>query len=83
MIVQRNDLITQLEERLAGRISAERLAAWAFDLFYGYDQGTHTVDEADLPIIVATLDTLIFADDPSFALDDPELHRLIAQLQVQ
>ncbi|MFV9507015.1 MAG: hypothetical protein AB4911_20895 [Oscillochloridaceae bacterium umkhey_bin13] len=81
MILQRNDLIIQLEDRLAGRISAERLAAWAFDLFYACEQGEHTVDAADAAVIAETLDALIFADDPSFALDEAALQQLLARLQ--
>lgn len=81
MIVQRSDVIARLEERLDGRISAERLAMWAFDLFYAVEQGEQSVAESDADAIAEVLDDLMFADDPSFALDEADLRRLLARLQ--
>ena len=81
MIVSRSELIARLEECLAGQISAATLASWAFDLFYDLDQGMLAVNPEDGEVIADVLDTLIFADDERFALDEADLHRLIARLQ--
>lgn len=81
MIVQRNDVIIKIEERLAGSVSAGALAAWAFDLFYEVEQGEREIADSDAEVIDAVLDELMFADDESFALDEAELRRLIARLQ--
>lgn len=81
MIVARSDVITKLEDRLAGRIGAGELAAWAFDLFYEIDQGQREVADGDADALAAALDELMFADDESFALDDEELRRLLERLK--
>jgi hypothetical protein len=81
MIVPRSDVTAKLEDRLAGRIGAEALAAWAFDLFYEIDQGEKSVAEADADVIAAVLDELMFADDDSFALEAADLRRLLDRLQ--
>jgi hypothetical protein len=81
MIVARTDLITKLEERLAGRVSAAALAHWAFDLFYELEQGGAEVAPEDADAIAVVLDELLFADDERFALEPDELQRLIARLQ--
>jgi hypothetical protein len=81
MIVARTDLITKLEERLAGRSSAAALATWAFDLFYELEQGEAEAAPEDGDAIAAVLDELLFADDERFALEPEDLRRLIARLQ--
>ena len=81
MILTRSELIIQLEARLAGQISAKSLAAWAFDQFYALEQATLMVDEADGDVIAEVLDALMFADAPSFALDETDLRRLLARLK--
>jgi hypothetical protein len=80
MILARNDIIVKLEECLAGQISAASLATWAFDLFYAIEQDEIAVDETDSDVIAEVLDDLMFADDPSFVLDEADLQRLIARL---
>ena len=81
MRVARTDVITKLEERLDGRISAATLAAWAFDLFYELEQGEAAVAPEDAEPIAAVLDELLFADDNRFALGPDELRSLVARLQ--
>lgn len=81
MILPRRDLIAKLEDRLAGLIDDRGLAAWAFDSYYAIEQGTLRVDPADVDPIAEVLDDLMFADEPSFALDEADLRRLIARLQ--
>lgn len=81
MILTRSDMIARLEDRLAGRSDDRGLAAWAFDSYYAIEQGTLAVDPADADPIAEVLDDLMFADEPSFALDEADLTRLIARLQ--
>lgn len=80
MMVQRSDLITKIEDRLAGRLGAAALAAWAFELFYAIDQGQREVVAEDADVVADLLDELLFADDESFALDETDLQRLLARL---
>lgn len=81
MILARSAVITKLEEGLTGTIDAGGLAAWAFDCYYAIEQGQLRVEPADTDLIAAILDELMFADEPSFALDEADLRRLIARLQ--
>jgi hypothetical protein len=81
MILPRSTVIARLEDRLAGRIDDRELAAWAFDSYYALEQGTLSVDPGDVEPVADVLDDLMFADDPSFALDEADLRRLIARLQ--
>ena len=81
MIVERSDVIAKVEARRAGTLAAAALAAWAFDLFYELDQGRSAVAPEDADAIADVLDALMFADDESFALDEADLQRLLAQLQ--
>jgi hypothetical protein len=81
MMVTRNDVRTQLEQYLAGAITAEHLAGWAFDRFYAIDQGVELIETADADVIAATLDELMFADAAPFALTQGDVQRLIARLQ--
>lgn len=80
MIITRNDIITRIEDRLAGRMSAEALAAWAFDRFYAIEQGDEEAEADAAERTADILDELMFADDESFALDDAGLRRLIVLL---
>ncbi len=81
MIVTRTEVIATLEDRLAGRLSADTLATWAFDLFYQLDQGKAAVAPEDADVIAAVLDELLFADDERFALSPDDLRRLVARLK--
>ncbi len=81
MILNRQDLLLQLEDRLAGRISAETIADWALERFYGIEQGTYQVAENDAALISQLLDHMMFADTPSFTLDEAALRQMIARLQ--
>lgn len=81
MILARSAVITRLEERLTGTLDAGGLAAWAFDCYYALEQGQLRVEPADSDPIAEVLDELMFADEPSFALDEADLMRLIARLQ--
>jgi hypothetical protein len=80
-MVQRNDLIAKVNERLSGTLSDAALAAWAFDIFYAIEQEEEEVVAEDSEIVADILDELMFADEESFALDDADLRRLIARLE--
>ncbi|HMQ31366.1 MAG TPA: hypothetical protein PKD53_11595 [Chloroflexaceae bacterium] len=81
MILARRDVIAKLEDRLAGLIDDQGLAAWAFDSYYAIEQGTLSVAPDDADPLAEALDDLMFADEPSFALGEADLRRLIARLQ--
>jgi hypothetical protein len=81
MMVARSDVIARIEARLADRLGADALAAWAFNLFYELDQGRSEVAPEDADVVADVLDELLFADDESFALDEADLRRLLARLQ--
>lgn len=80
-MLNRNDLIVRITERLDGRLSDRALAAWAFDCFYAIEQGEEEAEAGANDLIAEVLDELMFADDESFALDDADLKRLIARLE--
>lgn len=75
----RSEIITKIDEQIAGRLSAAALANWAFDMFYAIEQGE--VTEADSDLVVDVLDELMFADEALFALGEADLRRLIARLE--
>ncbi len=81
MILMRNEVIAQLEQHLAGALSAAQLAGWAFDRFYALEQGDESVESTDADVIAATFDELMFADAAPFALTAGDVQRLIARLQ--
>jgi hypothetical protein len=81
MILERSEIIAQIEQRLAEQTSAAMLAEWALDKFYALDQAQLAVAEADSGVIADVLDELMFADDARFALDEADLRRLLARLQ--
>jgi hypothetical protein len=81
MILARSAVIAKLEDRLAGRVDDAWIANWAFDTYYAIEQAQLEVEAADAEPIAEALDDLMFADEPSFALDEADLRRLIARLQ--
>jgi hypothetical protein len=78
--ITRAAIIQQIEARLAGRIDDAALAGWSFDRFYAEELGEADFEADAEPAIADALDTLMFADDPSFRLNEEELRALIAQL---
>jgi hypothetical protein len=79
-IITREALIAQIEDRLAGRLSDDALAAWAFDRFYAEELGHEQYEAGAEQPIADVLDALMFDDDPGFQLDEEELRGLIARL---
>ena len=79
-ILTRAALITQIEDRLSGRIDDSALAAWAFDRFYAQELGYEDYEVGGETAIADALDALIFDDDPGFRLGQEELRALIARL---
>jgi hypothetical protein len=76
----RATVIAHIEERIAGRLDDEALAAWAFDRFYAVELGQEQYEPGAELAIANALDALIFDDDPDFRLGMEELRALIAQL---
>ncbi|RRR72519.1 MAG: hypothetical protein EI684_10060 [Candidatus Viridilinea halotolerans] len=81
MILTSSEIIAQLEQRLAERMSAAALANWALATFYALEQGRLTVAETDAAPFAEVLDALMFADDARFALDEAGLRQMVARLQ--
>jgi hypothetical protein len=79
-IITRTVVARQIEARLAGRLDAAALAAWAFDRFYAEELGTESYESSAEEAIADVLDALMFDDDPSFRLDEAELRGLLARL---
>jgi hypothetical protein len=79
----RTEVIAQIEASLAGKLSTKQLAGWAFNQFYKLEMGTSQPEPAYADAIEQVLDELMFADEPSFALDTASLRALLAQLEVE
>jgi len=73
-------VVAQIEERIAGRIDDEALAAWAFDRFYAVELGQEQYEPGAELAIANALDALMFDDDPDFRVGMEELRALVAQL---
>lgn len=80
-MLTRTDLIVTIEQKLAGLLSSEAVAAWAFDRFYAAEQGEEEFAAEDSALIAEILDDLMFVDDEHFALAESELRALIARLK--
>lgn len=80
-VLTRAALRAQIEALLEGHQSTEQLAAWAFNQFYAYDMETLLFEQDAEDVMSEALDTLMFADDPAFALDPSELQALLTRLQ--
>ena len=80
-VLTRAALRAQIEALLEGNQTAKQLAAWAFNQFYAYDTETLLFEQDAEDIMSEALDTLMFADDPAFALGSSELQALLTQLQ--
>ncbi|MCU0492239.1 MAG: hypothetical protein MUD01_11655 [Chloroflexaceae bacterium] len=74
-------MINRIQERLAGELSAESLAAWAADQFYAVEMEQLTLAADESEAVLMVLDELMFADDEEFALDQDALQELIVRLQ--
>ncbi len=80
-MVTRSEIISHIEARLSGMLNDEQLASWTFDQFYDMELHEAGLSPDDATIIPAILDTLMFMDDPAFALDEAILRDLITQLK--
>jgi hypothetical protein len=80
-LLTRADIVDQLRACRAGTLSQAALAAWAFKQFYDEDLELLEFEEEADEEIRDILDTLMFCDDPHFALDDAALDALVKQLQ--
>lgn len=60
---------------------SQRIAGWAFDQFYAEEEGTVEFEPGYRRLISATLDDLMFSDQPDFQLAAADLDRRIADLE--
>jgi hypothetical protein len=79
-ILTRQQLIAQLQAVLDGTTEARALSAWAFDQFYGEEEGTVEFEPGYRRAIGAVLDDLMFGDQPGFVLSTAELQQMIQHL---
>jgi len=80
MYLTSDNVIAAIAEHLAGRLSIEQLAEWAFDHFYSLEQGEVTVPVGEEPLIREVLDELMFADSDVCSLSTQELQQLMERL---
>lgn len=90
-ILTRNMLIDKLREAATTASSGEQapaesaasqpIATWAFDQFYAEEAGAVTFEPGYRRVIGATLDDLMFSDQPGFALSMAEIERMISALE--
>lgn len=80
----RQELISQL--RAAHQATAldqalRTLARWAFDQFYGEEEGRLDFEPGYRRVIGQSLDDLMFSDQATFALSATDLQRMIERLE--
>ncbi|MBC8077130.1 MAG: hypothetical protein H7Y32_13725 [Chloroflexales bacterium] len=80
-VLGRQELVAQVQARLAGSLDANSLAAWAYARFYEEEMEQLSLEPGADDLLREVLDELMFADDASFALDDNALRALLARLQ--
>jgi hypothetical protein len=80
-LLSRADIVQQLRACRAGTLTQAGLAAWAFKQFYDEDLELLEFEEEAEEAIRDVLDTLMFCDDPTFALDNAALDALVKQLE--
>lgn len=71
----------QIELRLTGHLDDAGLAAWAFQQFYAVESGRVELEAGAEPLLMETLDILMFADTPAFGLGGNALQALVQQLE--
>lgn len=81
-VLLRETVVAELRARLEQRISAARLAAWAFDQFYRVESEEQEYEAGYEDMLADVLDALMFSDEPGFALDEEGLRTMITRLQV-
>ena len=79
-VLTRQQLIAQLQAAVEGTVEARALSAWAFDRFYGEEEGTVEFEPGYRQAIGAVLDDLMFGDQPGFVLSAAELQQMIQHL---
>jgi hypothetical protein len=80
-VLGREEVAAKLRERLAGRLDAKALAAWAYARFYEEEMEELSLEPDADDLLREVLDELMFADDEAFALDDDALQALLKRLQ--
>ena len=77
-ILTRQMLIDKLR---AGADDSTPLASWAFDQFYAEEEGSISFEPGYRRVIGATLDDMMFSDQPGFALSADDLAQMIDRLE--
>lgn len=80
-MLSRAEVGAQIQARRDGQVTDAALAAWAFKMFYDEDMGLLELEQDAEEEIREVLDTLMFADDATFALDDAALDELLKRIQ--
>jgi len=79
-VLTRQQLIAQLQAVIDGTTEAHALSGWAFDRFYGEEEGTVEFEPGYRRAISSVLDDLMFSDQPSFYLSAAELQQMVQHL---
>lgn len=80
-VLRREEVAAKVRERLAGRLDAKALAAWAYARFYEEEMEQLSLEPDADALLREVLDELMFADDETFALDDEALRAMLTRLQ--
>lgn len=81
-ILRTSDVITAIEETLAGRRTKKELGDWAFEAMFRNDRGIVPYDyRRRLEIHKALTDLMYMAEGAEYELDDSELRSIIVSLE--
>jgi hypothetical protein len=80
-ILDRQQVIAQLDAAARGEIDTHALSAWAFDQFYAEEAGAIAYEPGYRRAIGSVLDDLMFADQPGFHLSAGDLQQFRAHLE--
>lgn len=70
----------QIEQFVQGKLSAQALAAWAFNQVCDEEEGLVHYEPGYAEAIIAVLDDLMWADDAAFRIDRDATHLLKTRL---
>lgn len=77
----RKTVVQQLERFIHDQLSAEALAAWAFDQICDVEEELIVYEPGYAGVIAAVLDDVMWADEPTFRLDHDVARTLQARLE--
>lgn len=79
-VLTRQDVREQLAGFLDGRLSTQRLAAWAFDSFCDEEEELLVYEPGYDEVIADVLDELVWVDSAPFTLDPEVARELLRRL---